>query len=447
MQTEVEAFLKRILAYPDDDAPRLIFADWLEDQAAAHQARSRTAISPALEWTPERGRFIRIQIALARLREEAAREVELTGLSKRDNALNNLIQEEQELESKYHAEWIVPFQGLATGAMFRRGFVEQVNVVAKDLIHHAPELFAASPLRHIRLIDVGDSLPGVFNCQLLTRLAALTIHGSHVGLPLARVVARADYLAGLKTLNLTSNDFDDESVQHLAASPVVANLEELDLSKNDLGETSAQAMAASPQLRNLRTLELRNNKLGPVGAEAIAGSERLANLKYLGLSTNEIGIARLQTLSRSQGFFRVPLLDLSSNKLEAAGLQVILNRNPGPTDPSANRLRDLNLSGNLTLGDDGMRVLAVCRHLENLKVLRLVNCGIGDEGVRVLAASPHLDNVVALDLSNNPLSDTGFRVFLDPPHFRKLKRLILASIGVSQWVREKLNERYPDRIW
>lgn len=443
MHTEVEAFLKRILAYPDDDAPRLIFADWLEDQAASYQSSGKSGNPLAKEWSPERGRFIRIQIALARLMEEEAREIELNGLSKREYAQNKIIKEEQELENRYHADWIARFNGLATGAMLRRGFVEQVNVVAKDLSHLAPELFSASPLRHIRLIDVGDCLPGVFHCQLLSRLSALTIHASHIGLPLAQAVVSAEYLAGLKTLNLTSNNFDDDAVQLLAASPILSNLEELDLSINDLGETSAQALAASTQLSHLRALEMRKNRLGPVGAEAIAGSERLANLKRLGLSSNEIGIARLQTLNRSHGFFRVPSLDLSDNKLEAGGLQIILNRHPGPNDPSANRLRDLNLSGN-PLGDEGMRVLAVCRQLENLRILRLVHCGIGDEGVRALAESPHLNNLVVLDLSNNPIGDPGCRFLKDSSYFRNLRRPI-TPIGISWEMKRALDDKFPDR--
>jgi uncharacterized protein (TIGR02996 family) len=44
-----EGFLSGIRAEPDDDAPRLVFADWLEDQGDA-----------------ERAEFIRVQCELAR---------------------------------------------------------------------------------------------------------------------------------------------------------------------------------------------------------------------------------------------------------------------------------------------------------------------------------------------------------------------------------------------
>ena len=55
MQTEAEAFLQRIRAYPDDDAPRLVFADWLDEQG------------------DPRGDFIRVQVALAQLEREGRR--------------------------------------------------------------------------------------------------------------------------------------------------------------------------------------------------------------------------------------------------------------------------------------------------------------------------------------------------------------------------------------
>ena len=60
MYTEAEAFLQRVRAYPDDDTPRLIFADWLEEQ------------EDRLPGAADRARFIRVQVALARLADEPA---------------------------------------------------------------------------------------------------------------------------------------------------------------------------------------------------------------------------------------------------------------------------------------------------------------------------------------------------------------------------------------
>ncbi len=445
MQTEVEAFLQRIRAFPDDDAPRLILAEWLEEHALTpHFPSTPSTPSAQPEWTEARGRFIRIQIALARLQEEENREDSGFSRLDRESTQKELKDREKELHDLYKNDWEAPFHGLATGLRFSRGFVEEANVTARNLVRYAHELFAASPVRHIHLLDVGESLPDVFQCPYLSRLNALTVHASRKGEPLARAIARSEHLAGLKTLHLSRNEFEDEGAVLLAASPVLANLEDLDLDDNRLGETAAQTIAASAHLGKVRRLELRMNHLGPAGAEAVAGSERLAGLQKLGLANNEIGSSRLNTLSRTLGFLRVPVLDLAANQLQAAGLNIILNRSFGKIEPAAVGLRDLDLSYN-DLGDQGMRVLAACPLLLNLQVLKLANCNIGNDGLRVLAESPNLRNLLKLELSNNPFSDTGCRFLLHTDHLNKLQVVTVSGIGISSDMRNSLDRRFRRR--
>jgi len=251
MQTEAEAFLQRIRAYPEDDAQRLIFADWLDEEG------------------DPRGRFVRVQLALAELPPDAPARKVLAGA-------------ERDLLDAHREEWEAPFRGLASGCVFRRGFVDEVKVAAQQFLRNAHELFTAAPVRHVHLLDVSESLPAVLECPYLSRLAALTVYASHTGEPLARAVARSEHLAGLRRLTLKRNRFGDDAAEHLARSPHLANLEDLDLSENEIGETGARALAASPHLGKLRRLEVRDNRLGPAGAEAVAGSDRLVALHQLG---------------------------------------------------------------------------------------------------------------------------------------------------------------------
>src|ERR1022692_1698756 len=95
--THEDAFLQAILAAPDDDAPRLIFADWLEERGDS------------------RGAFIRIQCALARL-------------DPADPARPDLEDEERLLLQRHEAEGIAPLRRAATACRFRRGFVEEVQI-------------------------------------------------------------------------------------------------------------------------------------------------------------------------------------------------------------------------------------------------------------------------------------------------------------------------------
>ena len=93
--THADAFLQAILDAPDDDAPRLLFADWLDEQG-----------------DPDRAEFIRVQIALER------------------RAPPGLRRREQELLSLHESEWAAPVQGMATEWTFRRGFIDDVRTDA-----------------------------------------------------------------------------------------------------------------------------------------------------------------------------------------------------------------------------------------------------------------------------------------------------------------------------
>src|SRR5262245_31852846 len=93
------AFLRTILADPDDDAPRLIYADWLDEQGEA-----------------DRAEFIRLQIRATRMqtdnpdRAEVASHVEELRRAHHMEWVNQLPQFE-------HVEWLV----------FKRGFISSVK--------------------------------------------------------------------------------------------------------------------------------------------------------------------------------------------------------------------------------------------------------------------------------------------------------------------------------
>ena len=66
IKTARDAFLGDSAENPDDDAPRLIFADWLDEHGEARRAE-----------------FIRVQVELAKA------EMELPTLCRRDKELDN----------------------------------------------------------------------------------------------------------------------------------------------------------------------------------------------------------------------------------------------------------------------------------------------------------------------------------------------------------------------
>src|SRR5258708_31097953 len=110
-----QAFLQDVLDAPDDDVPRLVYADWLEDNGE-----------------PDRAEFIRLQIRLCR-----------EGGFGADEAAEMEARIEQ-LRLAHDDEWAGPVVShLATGWSFQRGFVEAVTVETETFCACADELFAA----------------------------------------------------------------------------------------------------------------------------------------------------------------------------------------------------------------------------------------------------------------------------------------------------------------
>src|SRR5262245_33334084 len=89
--------LQAIREAPDDDAPRLGYADWLDEQ---HD--------------PRRAERSRVQCELARIP---------LGLR-----ASQLRQREQELLDEHGADWAAPLSSFVSGSTFRRGLLEQVTI-------------------------------------------------------------------------------------------------------------------------------------------------------------------------------------------------------------------------------------------------------------------------------------------------------------------------------
>src|SRR5438552_1722782 len=90
--------LEAIIDNPDDDALRLVFADWLEDHGQFECAE-----------------FIRVQIELAKLPNV-------------DNRRPELEQRETELLASNESEWAGPIRHCVVSWTFHRGFIAEVTV-------------------------------------------------------------------------------------------------------------------------------------------------------------------------------------------------------------------------------------------------------------------------------------------------------------------------------
>ena len=174
MSDRLAGFMASICANPEDDGPRLICADYLDEEG------------------DPRGEFIRTQIALA----------QLPMLDRRRSKLQRI---ERELLDRYGERWTAGHAGWASGAVFRRGFVHEINMTARQFLTHAQSLFALEPVRHLHLLDAASHLHRVFALPEFERLTGLSIFGQYLGESLARTIAESLCSDNLTLLHLGRN--------------------------------------------------------------------------------------------------------------------------------------------------------------------------------------------------------------------------------------------------
>lgn len=140
------ALLRAVIESPDDDTPRLVAADWLEERGE-----------------PARAELIRVQCELARggrIRALIARERKLLGslsFEKAQWALDACPGIVQMLflpqpRSPLAATQIVGVEQVT----FRRGFVERVDCPATEWRNHGAAVVQRSPLRNLVLLNCGE---------------------------------------------------------------------------------------------------------------------------------------------------------------------------------------------------------------------------------------------------------------------------------------------------
>src|SRR5262245_58469116 len=143
-----EALLWAVIEALDDDAPRLVYADWLEERGE-----------------PERAEFIRVQCALETMPEGDPRR---PGLERREAALldEHGWARAEEFGPRI-SEWV-----------FRRGFIERVEMVLECPADQIVDVLRRAPIRHVRDTSQFCDLDGVVDAlPHLDRLTGLEFWG------------------------------------------------------------------------------------------------------------------------------------------------------------------------------------------------------------------------------------------------------------------------------
>jgi len=244
MTTDERAFLDAIRDQPADDTARLVYADWLTENAQ-----------------PDRGEFIRAEIELANTpptteADERRRRV--------------LLDRRASLLKRHGAVWLAPFLPFAKESDFCRGFVQTVEAPANTFLQQAEKWFALTPLTRVKFTAcyVWDRPGGSYRWWVEPLFAS-------------------PHLSRLESLDLESLELTAADAERLAARDL-PRLRELVLRWNSIRAAGAKALAESPRLPSLEVLDLRSNGINDAGARAIAESQHLNRLTELRMSRNPI---------------------------------------------------------------------------------------------------------------------------------------------------------------
>jgi uncharacterized protein (TIGR02996 family) len=477
-----EAFWRDIQEAPGDDAPRLIYADWLDEQGDPERAA--------------RAEFIRVQCELARLPADA------------DDRRAEQEKRQDALWKKHRKTWCAPLKPFSNKFEFRRGFPDQVLVHGKTFLAHAEAVLAAAPVFSVRLRDSKLQIEEIAQHPALRRLVSLSLYWNHIGMKRAQAFFTSPHLERLsdldvndneirlgglrallearlprvRSLNLRSNELGDEGLGLLAAAPLLGQLRVLNFSHNDVGEAGVAALASSPHSTSIASLDLGYNQgVGDGAARALASSPSLRRLEHLLLKRDynmrsagitaagakalaaSSGLAHLTSLNLgrhtrlldegsralcgSPHLARLTSLDLHDCGLTPACLApladatflpalVSLNLSENRLDDAAglrtlfgserlSGLRSLKLD-DCAIGDAGLEALAACPSLAGLRSLSICR-GVSVKGAEALASSPCLARLTELDLHHCDIGDEGALALARSPHLTRLRRLRVSA--------------------
>jgi uncharacterized protein (TIGR02996 family) len=422
--SERTALLNAITADPDDDAPRLVYADWL-DENCPDRVPSPAAGPSA------RADYIRVQCRLAAGAYD-------------DPDYAELLERERDLIDWLNTHDPDPdpgLDGLIAATLFppggewgeyRRGFLEEVGFdtygpAAEETVVTLNEVLQRelprTTARTLCLEDATDEEIALFACQpVFGRLRGLRLDYLAEGSEDEAVaaVARSARASGLRRLFLDL-PLDTAGFEALAGSRYLGNLESLAM-EYPVPAAALKILGSAKWFRNLRRLRLWTG--GGDHFRALGELPPMPRLESLslrgGFEPRPVGA---KWFVASDSFPRLRHLDLDGVHMPP-DIVAILARGRWP-------LRHLNLSGN-DLRKAGAEALAAAKFAPSLQVLELRNGGITAGGVEALARSEALAGLRWLELTGNPIGPGGLAALARSEPLRGLRVLNLSATNTAR---------------
>jgi uncharacterized protein (TIGR02996 family) len=436
-----DAFLRAIIDRPEDDLPRLVYADYLDDVGDHLRAE-----------------FIRVQC-------------ELAGLPEDDPRRPPLEDREHELLSEHEPVWLGDNRDARdTDRLveweFRRGFLDEISLCDWSLGELGPRLFAAHPITGWRFTRRGwrdhedcAELSGSGWPDLIRRL---DLSAAFEAVDFFEPMLTSDCLPGLRSLDLSHCPGIGQIVGVLSRSPFTGRLSSVafggrsgvgfrwgDAENETLDVARFNEATRASELEHLAAFDcgLTNS-----GLHWMLAAPYAAHLKSLDISDNPIAPDAWRAFRPGRTGMRLRRLDVSGTPLAGISLEPLLD---SPTLEELSEL-EMNRCGSAR---KNMEVLAasgfwtrathlrahsgtipastlepLCRSAgpPGLRLLDLADNYLRTEGVRMLCEAPWSGSLTWLALSRNYLDDESVAVLADSGRFTKLRTLHLAHNNLDQ---------------
>jgi uncharacterized protein (TIGR02996 family) len=478
-----------VIADAEDDAPRLVYADWLEDNGdplRAEYIRNECALwdkSPADEDFPgrlERRLELRVQVQrrLPKPRLPSAVGFHDLSLDGRDDA-----------SAAYHRGFtyfakepsVEGQPGLREAEAFRdalENLVSETTIRGVDFYSLGQyfDTIASSPAAaHLSAVSCGRSNPREDGRTVAELVAASAAAANLVWLDLFEMNTNRELTA------LASADFrrlrrletawwmPEKRVADLLEADWFGRLRRIRCNITRSGGLVARALGQLPELHTIESNEFPNAALGALpkanafgalgrfsvrasplrGAGSVAlARARMPKLAVLRLEGCGIRNDDVRTLIGSAWFGQLRVLDLPMNEIGDRGVTAIAG------SPAAKTLQSLSLGDN-TFGKGGLTAIRkpgafpnlttlslhsslkqkaseeeVTQFLEGLEIpglrhLELHMWPVSDAGAKAIARNPAFVNLAWLDLGSCQIGNAGLRALAESPHLRKLIYLYL----------------------
>jgi uncharacterized protein (TIGR02996 family) len=282
-------------------------------------------------------------------------------------------------------------------------------------------LLSAQHLGGVTSLDLSNNLLNTEGLTVLAesalfgRLAHLKLVGNRIERDGTAALARARRDTPLRSLDLSSGYFGDDSARVLAQSSLLDHCTRLQLGGSSLDRGGAKALFHSPHVARLVYLALGTHRYG-AGLEEVASSPHLAALTSLRYRSGHSDTA-VEHLARSDMLSRLERLDLSGNRIGVNGLEPL-----AAALPAATRLRFLNLHWVL-LEAMGLQALAQGFEGSALVGMDLSQCRLEVYGAQVLSRLPLPPKLRWLNLGSNYINSRGVALLASSGALRGLSYL------------------------